>query len=112
MSINERIKEVRKACGISQAKFADRIAISSSYISDLENSTREVNERIFHLVTAKFNVNEHWLRTGQGTMFNDDTSAVIIEVINIMKSLAPSVQKSALRILNVLTEIDVSMKNL
>jgi len=112
MNINERIRKVRYAFDLSQAKFAERISISSSYISDLEKGSREVNERIIYLVIAKFNVNEQWLRSGKGSMLNENESVVISEAMGIMKSLNLNVQKSALKILNVLAEMDLTTKTL
>jgi len=111
MNVNERLKKVREAIGISQAKFAERIAISSSYISDLEKGSKEVNERITHLVSAKFNVNEEWLRAGQGLMFNENESVIVSEAINIFKSLDHKFQIWALKQLELLNEINNAMKD-
>ena len=36
MSIHERIREIRQALGLSQAKFAKDISISSGYVAGLE----------------------------------------------------------------------------
>jgi len=106
MEIKDRIREVRNAVGITQVKFAERIAISTSYISELENGLKEANERVIRLVSAEFNVNEHWLRTGQGNMFNEDVSANVSEAIGMLKSLDQRFQSGALQILTILTEMN------
>ena len=110
MEIKDRIKEVRLAVGSTQVKFAKRIAISTTYISDIESGIRVLNERVIRLVIAEFNVNEQWLRTGRGTMFNEDVSANVSEAMGMFKSLNPQLQLRALKMLTVLTEINDDIK--
>ena len=105
MEIRDRIKDIRISIGLTQAKFAERIAISNSYISELENGTKEANERILRLVATEFNVNEHWLRTGQGVMFNEGLNAQVSEAMSMFKSLDQHFQSGALKILSVLSDI-------
>lgn len=69
MDINKRIKELRQKLGLSQPTFAQRISISNGYIAAIELGNRRVNDRIVKLVCSEFNVNENWLRTGEGEMF-------------------------------------------
>jgi len=110
MTVKDRIKEIRTTIGLTQAKFAARIAISTSYISEIENGIKEVNERTILLIIAEYNVNETWLRTGQGAMFKDDVSALLSEAMQMFKSLSPDSQISALKMLSVLTEMDSKIK--
>ena len=56
--------------------FAKRIAISTSYLGGIELNARVANERIIRLNVTEFNVNEKWLRTGEGEMFNSNTSLI------------------------------------
>ena len=67
MSIHERIREIRQALGLSQAKFAKDI--SSGYVVGLELGNRKVNDRMIKLICTQYNVNEAWLRDGTGEMF-------------------------------------------
>jgi len=97
MNVNERIKETRAAIGISQAKFAKRIAISGSYLAEIEAYRKPASERIIRLVVSEFNVNDHWLRTGEGSMFNEELDADIAKLINTFKSLGPSFKAYALK---------------
>ena len=111
MEIRDRIKEVRNAIGITQAKFAERIAISTSYISELEKGLKDATERILRLIASEFNVSEHWLKTGQGVMFNEDVSANVSEAIGMFKSLDPPFQKGVLKILSALEEINENIRH-
>lgn len=110
MEIKDRVKEVRTAVGITQRKFAERIAVVASFISEVEGGVREINERAIRLIIAEFNVNETWLRTGQGTMFAEDVSASVSEAMRMFKSLDRDFQDSALKILSALTEANDKVK--
>lgn len=102
MSINQRIREIRQAVGLPQTKFAERIAISTGYIADLELSRKNVNERIIRLISMEFSVDEHWLRTGEGSMFSGETDMKATKATSLFKLLNPRFQDFALNQLNAL----------
>ena len=69
-SINDRLKQARKALNLSQKQFAAGIFLKGSgYIGDIEIYRHEVNERIIELVSSIYGVNKAWLKTGNGKMF-------------------------------------------
>ena len=68
MTINERIKEVRKNSGLSQTAFAERLGTTRGVITNLEGEKTEANEPFVRLICKEFNINENWLRTGEGDM--------------------------------------------
>ena len=68
MSINERIKAVRKNSGLSQTAFAERLGTTRGVITNLEGEKTEPNEPFLRLICKEFNVSEEWLRTGEGDM--------------------------------------------
>ena len=112
MEIRDRIKEIRTTIGLSQAKFAERIAVAASLISEVEGGVRAINERAIRLIIAEFNVNESWLRTGQGSMFNDEVNASVSESVAILRSLDQQFQDGALKILTVLGDINEKINSL
>lgn len=70
MQMNERIKILRKKClDITQEEFATRIKISRSNLGSIEVGRINVTDRVVDDICTEFNVNEEWLRTGQGKMF-------------------------------------------
>lgn len=67
--MNERIKELRLALGISQQKFADRIGIARGNIAAYEVNKNEPSNAVISLICKEFDVSETWLREGIGEMF-------------------------------------------
>jgi len=82
--------------GLSQAKFSKRIPIANGYIANIELEKREPNERIIKLACATYNINEHWLRTGEGEMFNNSPNPVLDDVIKTFQGLRPEFQEFVL----------------
>lgn len=68
--MNERIKELREALGLSQEALGARVGVTRGAISRLENGTNSVTASMVLAVCREFNVNEEWLRNGAGEMFN------------------------------------------
>jgi transcriptional regulator with XRE-family HTH domain len=106
MSTGERIRLLRKTLGLTQGKFAERVNISNSYMCDLEVMAKKCNDRIIRLISREYNVDEHWLRSGEGNMYNEDAEANLAQMNSYFKSLSPEFQKSALGILNLLADLD------
>lgn len=67
--MNERIKILRKALGLTQQKFADTLNIKRGAIANYEIGRNEPIDAVISLICEKFNVNEEWLRNGNGDMF-------------------------------------------
>lgn len=86
--MNNRLKAIRKYFGLNQKEMGERINLSQTHISSLENGTREVTNRIISDICREFNVDEHWLRTGEGgedVIFVENDSAIIAELANEYK---------------------------
>lgn len=105
MSVNQRVKQVRLALNLSQAKFAKAISISNGYIAGIELEHRNVNERIIKLISSTFNVSEEWLKDGTGDMFIDASSEKLKIAMSIFKKLKPEFQDYVLQQIDALLEI-------
>ena len=68
--MNERVKELRSALGLSAEKFGARVGVTRSAISRIENGVVNVTEQMQKSICREFNVSEDWLRNGTGEMFN------------------------------------------
>ena len=69
--MKNRIKEIRKSLDLTQQEFADKIGISRGNIGAYEVGKNSPSDAVISLICKTFNVNESWLRTGEGQMFNE-----------------------------------------
>lgn len=67
--MNGRIKELRKVLDLTQQEFADRIGMKRNTVANYETNRNEPSNSVVSLICRQFNVNENWLRTGEGDMF-------------------------------------------
>lgn len=71
MTIGKRIKDVRTAIGLNQTEFGLKIGLKQAAIGLYENNQRNISDRTISDICREFNINEEWLRTGEGEMFNE-----------------------------------------
>ncbi len=71
--MNKRLKTLRKNLALSQEAFGGRLGVTGTAISRMEIGNRAVTEQMILAICREFNVNEEWLRTGNGEMFLDFT---------------------------------------
>ena len=71
--MNNRIKSVRKHFGMNQTEFGAEIGVTQGAITSYEKGTREPLNLSIQAICTRFNVDEHWLRTGEGEMFRPQT---------------------------------------
>lgn len=70
-NIGKRIGELIKVLDIKKVRFAERLKIDQSYVTQLTNCKRNPSERTISDICREFNVREEWLRNGSGEMFLD-----------------------------------------
>ena len=73
--MKNRLKELRTVLGLNQEEFASALKIGRSTIANYEAGTRAPVASVISLIIQKWNVNEEWLRTGEGPMFVDVSRA-------------------------------------
>ena len=66
----KRIIQIREYYELSQEKFASRLGLSRNFINQVENGKKNLSDRSISDICREFNINEEWLRTGEGDMFN------------------------------------------
>lgn len=62
-----RLKRIRSENKLTQEEFGRKIGIGKTSVSKLESGENNPSERTIKLICSEFNVNEHWLRTGEGS---------------------------------------------
>ena len=101
--MNERIKELRKALGLTQQKFADRIGVRQNTIAQYEMGRNVPIDSVVSLICREFYVSETWLRTGEGEMFlpvddDDELAQVMAEIKLSSDELIRTIIKSYWRL--------------
>lgn len=94
--MNERVKQLRQKLKLSGEKFGEKIGLSKFAISNIEMGKNNLTEQTIKLICHAYNVNEDWLRTGNGEMFNKSKNTYLEDLkkqfqltelqVNIVKS--------------------------
>ena len=110
--MNERIKKLRKALDLTQQAFADRIGLKRNTIAQYEIGRNEPIDAVILSICREFDVNEDWLRTGNGEMFVEMTEQdKVMKYTGLLLKDEDSVVASAIQALIVTYEqLDESSK--
>ena len=104
--MKERIKELRKTLGKTQTEFGAAIGIKGNTVTNYENGLRNPSDAIINSICREFNVNETWLRTGEGDMFKPLTRSETIAKFagELMKDEEDSFRRRLIELLSELNE--------
>lgn len=102
-----RIKSVRKALKLSQREFGERLGVSRDVISNIEYARVQPKELLLQHICRQYNVNRHWLDTGEGEMFAKSPEEIskFHEALDIFQTLRPEFQDYALEQIRKLAEL-------
>lgn len=78
--MNERIKQIRKQLGLTLEEFGSRIGMGKSAVSKIEKGLNGTTDQTIRSICREFEVNETWLRTGEGDMFDQSSSSILSRV--------------------------------
>ena len=70
---NQRIEIVIKNLGLRNSQVADDLDVSQAQISRIISGDRNASPRLLKDFCFQYNVNQQWLETGEGSMFNEMT---------------------------------------
>ena len=111
MTQGERVKMVRDKAQLTMEQFGNRIGgVSKSTISNIENDNRNLTEHMLKSICREFDVNEKWLKTGEGDMprklseeeevaslvsnlLDNPFFGIILEIVQTYNELSPASQK-------------------
>lgn len=82
MSINERIREIRKEFNLSQKELADLIGMSQRAISWSEKTGNNVPDSTIKSISVSLDINENYLRFGTLPKKNEPDSFSLDKFIN------------------------------
>ena len=105
--MHHRLRAVRKAMKLNQEEFGKLVGLSQAALSMIEGGKNLVTDKNMKLICVTFNINEQWMRTGKGEMFNSYPH--LQELSEILANLTPEAQKYLLlmarELLNVQKEL-------
>ncbi len=108
--MKDRINKLRTELGLSQQEFADIIRINRSMISLYESGAKKPRDVVVQSICREFNVNEKWLRTGEGEMFNlaPKENELAILVGNLLEEIVDDEPKTRFkrRLIEMLLKLD------
>jgi transcriptional regulator with XRE-family HTH domain len=91
--MNKRLKELRKTLKLNQRDFATKIGIAQSGYSQIETGENALTEQNIKLICFTYDVNDSWLRSGEGEMFNhisklknDDDEEKLLEMFRCLSA--------------------------
>ncbi len=90
--MQERLKELRAALHLNQRDMSEKINVGQSTYAMFETGQRALKDIHIASICQAFNVNETWLRTGEGDMFIASDSSIIAQLVQ-QYSLKPIEQK-------------------
>ena len=82
--MKDRIKQIRKALNLTQVEFGNRLGVKGNTITNYETGLRTPSNSVILSICKEFNINEEWLRTGEGEMFSlqeDEEAAYVSELL-------------------------------
>lgn len=77
MTVNARVKKLRKALNLSQTEFGKKLGVSKDVIANIELERVEIKELTINLICRTYNVNPLWLAEGEGDIFIETSESII-----------------------------------
>lgn len=103
--MKERIRTLRKELGLNQSDFGNKIGVKQGTVAGYESGARTPLDTVIASICREFNVNENWLRTGEGEMFEQMTEQQkILKYTALLLSDKDSVVANAIQTLIVTYE--------
>ena len=81
MTINERVKKIRKDRGLTQEEFGKTLSVQRAAISKIEHGDNGVTPQMVTLICEKYGINEEWLKSGKGPMKKKEPGDILDKVI-------------------------------
>ena len=88
--MKDRMRKLRKQLDLTQQEFADRIGMKRNTVANYETGRNEPSAAVISLICREFNVNEDWLRTGEGEMFCKlETNDIVVKATRLLGEKDP-----------------------
>ena len=115
MTVNERVKEIRKREKLTMESFGEKLGVGRTAISNIENSKRNVTDQMIKSICREFGYREEWLRDGiepkQPEKLEEDELAEYIEDLLSTENPMYTLIKSTLKVYSKLDDKSKQVAN-
>ena len=101
--MNERIMMILNEYHLKKVDFAKRLKLSQPFVSELCSGAKMPSDRTISDICFEFQINEHWLRTGEGDMKLKQSEDDAERLANIMRGASEN-KKQLIRILSAMPD--------
>lgn len=84
MTQGERVRTLRKGLSLTLENFGKKLGVGKTAIYKIEKGENSLTDRMFNSICREFNVNENWLRSGEGEMFlpvEDEVGEIVSKLV-------------------------------
>ena len=112
--MKDRIKYVRKTvANMNQTKFGEIIGVKQGTVAAYESGDRTPIDAVVVAICREFDINETWLRTGEGEMQREisDSEKILAWVTDVLMDKPDSFRRQLVEVLVVLSPEQLDMLN-
>ena len=80
MTQGERVREIRKALGLTLEKFGDKLGVKKNTLSALERGVNGLTDQMAKAICREYNVSYDYLMHGDGEMFDSLPQTILDEL--------------------------------
>lgn len=80
MTQGERVREIRKALGLTLEEFGEKVGVKKQTVSRIENGVNNITDQMSISICREFNVNYDYLIYGDGDMFDNVPQTILDEL--------------------------------
>lgn len=84
MTQGERVRIVRKDFSLTLESFGKKLGVGKTAIYKIEKGENSLTDRMLKSICREFNVNEDWLRSGEGDMYlpvEDEVAEIVSRLL-------------------------------
>ena len=104
--MKDRIKLIRSTNKLTLKSFGEKIGLHPSSVQRVENGIYQPTEQTIRAICSCFNVDRHWLETGEGEMYvRIETSSDLVARLASEKGLGPGGHALLRTVVRILEEL-------
>ncbi|MDR0307722.1 MAG: helix-turn-helix domain-containing protein [Chitinispirillales bacterium] len=111
MTVNERIKQLRKALDLTQVEFGSKIGIAQGHLTGLESGKKRITEKTLKVICSVYGTSEKWLKHNEGEMFSTAPAEKIDKISKVFSKLNNELQNYVVHQIETLIELQYKQQS-